>query len=68
MRVNVFISRSNGRAQNSFLAVPESQVVLPPKLRKHWQYFTTVDTADAMFRSVKVDEELSMKGSCVFTP
>ena len=68
MRVNVF-TRTDSRRQNLMLAVPANpEEMISLKLRKRWQYFATVDTSDAMFRLVKVEEDISAQGYCVFIP
>jgi hypothetical protein len=68
MKVNVFM-RARGADRNRLLAVPVlPEGEAPPEFHKGWQYFATVETTDAMFRSVKVDEEISAQGYCVFSP
>lgn len=68
MKVNVF-ARTKGADRDFILAVPaDSEGKAPPVLHKHWRYIATVETSDAMFRSVKVDEEISALGYCVFSP
>ncbi|MDB5535264.1 MAG: hypothetical protein JWQ65_139 [Devosia sp.] len=62
MNVNVF-TRAEGADNDQLLAVPtQRDDAAPPKFDKRWQYFATVDTSDAMVRSVKVEEQISAQG------
>jgi hypothetical protein len=68
MKVNVFM-RARGADGDRLLAVPAlPDGMAPPEFHKGWQYFATVETSDAMFRSVEVDEDIAAQGYCVFTP
>ena len=72
MRVNVFITRTEGKLQNELLVLPLSpQAAIPQQYRSGWNYYATVDTGDRLFGDIDaraIEAELAAAGFAVVIP
>jgi hypothetical protein len=67
MRVNVFITRGDGK--NKLLVLPMSpEAVIPADYQVDWVYYASVSTSDRMFLDVDaatIEDEIAVKGFAI---
>lgn len=66
MRVDVFIAPEDSAEPDTLLVLPtELRGLGLPRFLRDWQFFATLDSSDATFRSARVDADISEQGYCI---
>lgn len=69
MQVDVFIAPQESARRNMMLVLPTELTGIDlPSFDERWEFFATLDSSDAMFRSTDVEYEISDQGFCMFNP
>ena len=67
MQVDVFMAPPHSAERDTLLVIPvEPRGIRSPKFHRRWEFFATLDSSDAMFRSARIDADISELGYCMF--